>query len=101
MENGKIRFEKRVTQNNQERFIVIHVWQCKAYCLTQALRIGLHYRAGLAPGRTLFQKRVYSFGLITRNKNRFRGLKATGRTIFIKSNSSKTKLYTRNIAFYI
>ena len=65
----KVYVEQRVTENDEQGFVIIHIRECKTYCLPQALRVVLEHGAGLAPFGPTRQVAVHDFGLVAGNED--------------------------------
>ena len=70
--------EERVAQNDEQRFVVVHVGECEADCLPQALGIVLEYGAGVAPFGLCLEVLVHFLGLVAGDEDGFRGLEREG-----------------------
>ena len=56
--------EQRVPEDDEQRFVVAHVGERKAYRLAEPLRVTLQHGAGLAPLRTVLQEIFDGLGLV-------------------------------------
>ena len=72
----QVRLKKRIAQDNQERLVVVHVRESKAYRLAQPLRVGLHHGTHGAPFGLRLEVLVHLFGLVAGNENRLGRLEA-------------------------
>lgn len=66
--------EERVAQNDEQRFVVVHVGECEADGLPQALRVALEYGAGVAPFGFRLKVLVHFIGFVACNEDGFGGL---------------------------
>ena len=65
--------EERVAQNDELRFVVVHVGECKADGLPQALRDALEDCACVAPFGLCLEVFIHLLGLVSGNKDGFSG----------------------------
>ena len=61
--------EQCVPEDDEQRFVVAHVGERKAYRLAEPLRVALQHGAGLAPLRAVLQELFDSFGLVAGDEN--------------------------------
>lgn len=70
--------EERVAQNDEQRFVIVHVGECKADGLPQALRVALEDCACVAPFGLCLEVFIHLLGLVSGNEDGFGGLEREG-----------------------
>ena len=70
--------EERVAQDDEQRFVVVHVGESKADGLPQALRGALEYCACVAPFGLCLEVFIHLLSLVSGNKDGFGGLEREG-----------------------
>lgn len=70
--------EQRVAQNDEQRFVVVHVGECEADGLPQALRVALEDCARVAPFGLCLEVFIHLLGLVSGNEDGFGGLEREG-----------------------
>ena len=70
--------EERVAQNDEQRFVVVHVGESEADGLPQALRVALEDCACVAPFGLCLEVFIHLLGLVSGNEDGFGGLEREG-----------------------
>ena len=70
--------EERVAQDDELRFVVVHVGESEADGLPQALRVALEDCACVAPFGLCLEVLVHFLGLVSGNEDGFGGLEREG-----------------------
>ena len=70
--------EERVAQDDEQRFVVVHVGEGEADGLPQALRVALEDCARVAPFGLCFEVFIHLLGLVSGNEDGFGGLEREG-----------------------
>ena len=70
--------EERVAQDDEQRFVVVHVGEGEADGLPQALGVALEYGAGVAPFGFRLEVLVHFLGLVAGDEDGFGGVEREG-----------------------